>query len=508
MFRGAANPHAAKGSRGTLREYGKPSFPAPSQLNRNHRKSFLEAPVARVSARAPLARHALVIGSGMAGLAAAAALAMHFENVTVVERDELPPDVSPRKGTPQDKHVHGLLAGGQYALESLLPGFEQDFVSRGAVPYRAGWGLCVERPGHDPHFPRRDLGWTLYLATRPLLEFTVRQRVEALPNVKIRPGCRVIEITATPDGRQVTGLRCECPGNAIQTCAADLVVDASGRGAPTLGLLRSVGLPEPEESHIGVDLHYATAEFAVPKGWSADWKMVLTAGPVPQEVSALAEMEGGRWLVTLTGRGEQRPPADRAGYLAYARGLYTQTIHDAIKDAEPLTGIARFGIRESVWRHFERLPLPRGLLPIGDAICRLNPIHGKGMSVAAIEAHLLHQVLAARADSPDPLDNLAEALLSEAQPLIETAWNMAALRDFSFPGTRGTRPDDLEDAGKLFGALDRLSARDAGVHKLMLQVSHLMRPPSVFDDPALVRRVKAEIAAMERERTAAAAGTA
>jgi hypothetical protein len=36
---------------------------------------------------------------------------------------------------------------------------------------------------------------------------------------------------------------------------------------------------------------------------------------------------------------------------------------------------------------------PRGLLPIADTICRINPSFGQGMSVAAKEALLLDAIL-------------------------------------------------------------------------------------------------------------------
>jgi hypothetical protein len=42
----------------------------------------------------------------------------------------------------------------------------------------------------------------------------------------------------------------------------------------------------------------------------------------------------------------------------------------------------------------ERLPrLPRGVLPIADALCRFNPIYGQGMSAAAKQARLFQTVL-------------------------------------------------------------------------------------------------------------------
>jgi len=67
---------------------------------------------------------AVVIGAGMGGLAAAGALADHFEQVVVLERDTLPSEPAHRAGTPQARHVHGLLPGGQRALGELFPGFD------------------------------------------------------------------------------------------------------------------------------------------------------------------------------------------------------------------------------------------------------------------------------------------------------------------------------------------------------------------------------------------------
>lgn len=56
---------------------------------------------------------AVVIGASMAGLLAARVLADRFARVTVLERDVLPDGDEPRKGVPQGRHAHGLLAGGR-----------------------------------------------------------------------------------------------------------------------------------------------------------------------------------------------------------------------------------------------------------------------------------------------------------------------------------------------------------------------------------------------------------
>ena len=110
-----------------------------------------------------IGKQAVVIGAGMAGLTAAAALADRFDQVVVLERDILSSEPAYRAGTPQARHVHGLLFSGQRALSELFAGFEQDLARAGAVPLRAGLDVRVERAGYDP-FPQRDLGWSGYAA--------------------------------------------------------------------------------------------------------------------------------------------------------------------------------------------------------------------------------------------------------------------------------------------------------------------------------------------------------
>jgi glycine/D-amino acid oxidase-like deaminating enzyme len=98
----------------------------------------------------PIGKRAVVIGAGMSGLPAARALSDHFEEVIVLERDSLPAEATPRPGTPQSRHLHGLLGGGQRALGALFPGFELDLARAGAVTLRAGLDLRYERKGYDP----------------------------------------------------------------------------------------------------------------------------------------------------------------------------------------------------------------------------------------------------------------------------------------------------------------------------------------------------------------------
>jgi 2-polyprenyl-6-methoxyphenol hydroxylase-like FAD-dependent oxidoreductase len=441
-----------------------------------------------------IGKRAIVIGAGMSGLTAAGALANRFDQVVVLERDSLPSEPSFRAGTPQARHVHGLLLSGQRALSELFPGFEQDLARAGAVPLRAGLDVRVERPGYNP-FPRRDLGWCGYAVSRPTIERTVRRRVESHPNTALRQRCRVREVLASPDGAVVTGVRCENDSGASETITADLVVDASGRGALTLALLQSIGQLLPEETTIGIDLCYATCIFAIPDDASTDWKGVMTFGQAPHDSSGglMLPLEGNRWMATLGRRGDALP-GDTEGFLAFARSLRTPTIYNAISHAKPLDGVARHGFLESVRRHFERLDVfPRGLLPIGDAICRFNPVYGQGMSVAALEACLLKRLLNSSEKDSDPIDGLAPTFFAEVQPLLDTPWSVAML-DFAFPETRGQRPADFETALKFGIALTRLAAEDPAVHRLTIEVQHLLKPRTAYRDPTLMQRILAKMA--------------
>jgi 2-polyprenyl-6-methoxyphenol hydroxylase-like FAD-dependent oxidoreductase len=231
-----------------------------------------------------IGKQAVVVGAGMAGLPAARALADYFEHVVVLERDTLPRDAAQRAGTPQARHTHGLLAGGQRALGELFPGFEQDLAGAGAVPVRVGLDLRLEMPGFDP-FPRRDLGVIAYAMSRPLIEFTARQRVRRHANITIRENCRAQGVVAAPGRTSVSAVRFENKNGETETLAADLIVEASGRGNLTFGLLESTGQPMPEETVIGVDIGYATAVLSIPENAPAGWTAVMTFDRQPRAAS-------------------------------------------------------------------------------------------------------------------------------------------------------------------------------------------------------------------------------
>jgi hypothetical protein len=93
------------------------------------------------TASSQIGRRAIVIDAGVSGLSAGNALADYFEEVIVLERDELPYGATPRPGAPQGKQAHGLLGGAMKAIEEPFPGFARDLVQAGAVPVNHGFEI-------------------------------------------------------------------------------------------------------------------------------------------------------------------------------------------------------------------------------------------------------------------------------------------------------------------------------------------------------------------------------
>jgi 2-polyprenyl-6-methoxyphenol hydroxylase-like FAD-dependent oxidoreductase len=441
-----------------------------------------------------LGREAVVIGAGISGLVAARVLSDHFELVTVLERDLLGDKDGARAGVPQGKHLHSLLAGGRRVLVELFPGFDQELDQIGAARLAVGLDVRVERPGFDP-FPQRDLGFHSWGVTRPRLEFCVRRRVAAIDNVRVEGGCRVLGLLATDDRGGMRGVHCKGRGGS-ETRTADLVVDASGSGELTLAALGAIDQPPPEETTIGIDLGYSTAEFDVPTDAPNDWKGVLLLPDAPQTSRAglLMPIEGGRWMLALGGRTGEHPPGDEAGFREYAASLRTKTIAGAIASSRMTSEVSRFRFPESRLRHFERLDaFPRGLLPIGDSICRFNPVFGQGMSVGALQAHALGELLAKCAMGLRSTDDLWRPFFEKVAEVVDTPWALAAVPDFIFPQTRGERPADFAASLQFGRALNRAAAQYADIHRLSGEVQHLLRPRKALTEPHVLERVMSEM---------------
>jgi len=199
------------------------------------------------------------MGGSVAGLCAAGAVAPYFDRVVVLERDDLPADAQHRRGVPQSKHPHFLLNSGRRAVNALFPGFEEDLVAAGGLHLTASMDTAyLEGPGWTP---RKQGALNMVYGSRILIERVLRDHVRQLANVTIREGTSVNGIDAA-DGR-VTGVRFSAPEGDEQI-AADLVVDAMGRGSSVADWLVAAGWPEVPVKTLDAKVTYVSRWYDLP----------------------------------------------------------------------------------------------------------------------------------------------------------------------------------------------------------------------------------------------------
>ena len=431
------------------------------------------------------AGHAAVIGGGMAGVLAARALADHFAEVTVVERDRLPDQPDFRNGVPQARHLHTFWAGGLRALEQLLPGIEADLIAAGACPVRFPTDMRWLTPS-DRWMGRFPATQRLASASRILIEWVVRRRVEQTPGLRFITGHEVRSLRLDRHG-DVSGLTMRArrgDGGTVEL-PADLVVDASGRGSSLPDWLEALDRRRPRESTVDAFLGYASRTYAVPDDFRADWKGTYIQASPPRECRGgiMMPIEGNRWIVTMLGGGRDYPSTDDAGFLEFARSLRSSALYDVIAEAEPTSPVWGFRHTSNHRRHYERLPdMPGRLLVIGDSLCSFNPLYGQGMTVAALQAEtltaFLRRHLRGRADLP--------ALVGPAQRAVAKctagAWLVATGSDLRYPITAGA---EATFATRLLQRhVDRVfeaATGDPGVNAAFLRVLNMVDgPPALF----------------------------
>jgi 2-polyprenyl-6-methoxyphenol hydroxylase-like FAD-dependent oxidoreductase len=446
---------------------------------------------------------AIVIGGSMAGLLAARVLADYFQTVTVIERDERSEQPEPRRGVPQGRHAHGLLLRGQDTICRLFAGVREELLAAGATPVNMG------RDVKWFHFGvwkcRYHSALDFIAASRPLIEWTVGERVRRLPNVKIEHGWSVDDVIF--DGERVSGVRMHRRDDrgATRRLDADLVVDASGRGSQIPLQLRALGFERPQESAVRIDVGYSTCTFRAPPT-SRDWKMLYVVPQPPAKRGALIlPMEGDRWMCTVVGMHGDHPPTDLRGYLAFAKSLPAPDIYEALRNAEPLTEPVRYGFTAGLRRHYEKLRrFPAGLLVLGDALCSFNPIYGQGMSAASMYADALQTCLQERVATGWSLRDLWRPFFQDVARAADQPWQLATGEDFRYAETTGARGRGLRLLHWYTSKVHAAAGVSPQVTERFYEVMHLLKAPTALFTPAILWKVAMSSAARRNARRATA----
>ncbi|PVZ06416.1 FAD-dependent oxidoreductase [Actinomycetospora cinnamomea] len=439
----------------------------------------------------------VVLGAGMAGLLAAGAAAGSGREVVVVDRDDLPgldDTPAPRRGIPQGRHAHGLLARGQQVLEELFPGFTADLVAEGVpagdLGYDARWHVDGRRLATGTS------GLTFLCASRPCLEARVRARVAALPGVTVLDATTAEAPIADDRGRRIVGVRIRHRDGRDEIADADLVVDATGRGSRAPGWLEDLGYPRPDSERVSVGLGYASRIYRTPAALAPALAVLYAPGPTRPRGGGLQVLEGDRVMVTLAGVAGDHPPLEPRGFLDFARDL--PVVHDVLRDAEPLDEPVGFRFPTPTRRHYARLPAaPEGLIVLGDGLCSLNPIYAQGMTVAGLQALALRQHLGAGPLRTRPLQRALAAV-------ADTPWTMMLGADTALPGVEIPLDRATRAVGAYLARLQAAAVVDPTVAGAFLRVVGLVDPPGSLVRPRVAVPVLRHALSSRRDRTPAA----
>ncbi|OBE98049.1 2-polyprenyl-6-methoxyphenol hydroxylase-like oxidoreductase [Mycolicibacterium elephantis] len=440
-----------------------------------------------------LGERAIVLGASMSGLLAARVLTDCYRGVTVVERDALPDEPINRRGVPQGRHVHALLARGAKTLNELFPGILDELVADGAPVwddaeysrlYVSLSGHVMPRSGKAVIDPKAD---AMYQPSRPMLECHVRRRLRALENVTIVDGHDVAELTATPDRRRVTGVRVvQRDGGTEKDLTADLVVDAMGRAAHTPALLESLGYGRPAEDHIVTHTTYVSQMLRIPPGTVKEMMTLIGAAPGRPTGAFLLGYENDVWIFTVFGMVGHQPPRDLAGMVSFARDYVPAHVLAAVQAGEPIAPVVQHRLPSSQWRRYDKMRrFPEGLVVTGDAMCSFNPVYGQGMSVAAMDALALRDALH-RGTS-----GLSRRYFRAAAKSIGVAWRLAAGSDLAFSEVEGRRTRAMQLTNRFSEWVLTACETDAVVHAQFFRVVGLVEPPSRLFGPSFIYRVAA-----------------
>lgn len=336
--------------------------------------------------------------------------------------------------------------------------------------------------------PVHPTGVTTLLFSREALDAAVLARLAARGNVR-SISARVTGLLGGATPARIAGvvLAAKAQGDAQTTeLRADLVVDCRGRSSPIVDEMTALGNPAPQVSRVDNEMGYSSCFFRVPRTPSWEFVYIQVRPGRINRGGAACRIAPDRLVVTLTGTGDDRPNAGPDEFLAFAESAHPE-LAAQLRDATPLGPPRLWRSLSNVRRHFGRMPAwPRGLLVLGDALCAFNPVYGQGMTVAAVEAEALGDLLAKLAD---PAAVAWEPRFQkQLERLLFSPWLMSTMEDMR--NRKFANPNLV--ARTLHGYIDlvlRGAVTDPALHVAFLRVMHMMRSPFSLMAPGALAHV-------------------
>lgn len=433
-------------------------------------------------------RHAVVLGGGIAGLAAAANLIRHFERVTLVERDRYPTDPQVRAHTPQGAHAHILLAGGLVSLSRLFPELpawldeaglvEGDLTHHTRVAYNGRW------------LPRARSGIPIRTCTRADVEHLLLRNARRFEAITLLDGCKVEGLLGRERARGVRVTE----GGATREIEADLVVDAMGRGSPSARWLEDAGFSRVEEVTVNAGVVYASAWFEPPDDIADDWAVLATLPAIPHDpqMGILVRLGPGRMLCSAVRYGNRKAASTPGELVASMEGLCVPEIHRLLRASKPTSDVVAFGNTQNRLRRFGKLPrFPDGLVILGDAACSLNPRYGQGMTVAVLSVERLDRALTEFVAAHGSLDGFSRFFQKSLEQTLVVPWQIALMEDRAWMSVMSGAAPSLPQRIALAGSQRVLDTAfsDIDTYIRFMRVAHLLDSPSKMLAPGTLAKI-------------------
>ncbi|MGE6598787.1 FAD-dependent oxidoreductase [Bacillus sp. NH11B] len=430
---------------------------------------------------------AIVIGGSMAGKFAAKALSTSFKEVIILEVGEKWDGKASRKRVPQSNHPHVLLKGGEKAIEELFPTITNELIEAGSIINNftrdLKWhqfGLWKQPFIGEVHMIQQ---------SRSLLEWHIQKRIDQISNITIKYETLVKGLLVDGKLNKVCGVKVKYLEAGMQEeVYADIVIDASGFGSKSIEWLREYEI-EVKEEKVRIDLFYATKMFKLKENEELDCCNMLMSPSFPENPYGvlIQTIEDNRYFVTFSGYANEKAPQTDDEFYDFAENLSIPNVTKFLNKAEGITDIKTYKIPYQVRRRFDLVSnVPEGLLVVGDAQCRFDPVFGQGVSVAAMESHQLQLLLQGRKQ----LDKtFTQQFYKKAANIIETPWDMTTTEISRHPQLKRELTTKQKFQLWYTKQIYRLSASDSDVYIRLVRVMNLIRSPFHLFHPKVLLAV-------------------
>lgn len=441
----------------------------------------------------------IVVGAGIAGLCTALRLGGGSRQITLLERDEAPPEGGPdvafdqwqRRGVSQLRQSHAFLARLRNIIRDEHPQLLEDLYAAGCRDITFQDMLPPKLQASYVPVPG-DADLTILTSRRTTLELVIRRYVERLPGVSIRSGVKVrspLSHTGSDGAMVVTGVAADT-AEGREEITADVVVDAGGKAANLIEQLIKAGAPIAEAAETAGVLYF-TRHYRLLDGQDEPPRGdVPASGDLGYLKFGVFPADNRRFSITLC-----VPEIEHELRKAVMDGDTFQRICMAMpglkpwvdpNTSEPVGKVIGMGDLHSRWRSLmaDGRPAVLGFFAIGDALVRTNPLYGRGCSLAAVSAGVLRRALDS---TPDPTARLAiydNGILAEVKPYYDLMLKQdrSAIRRARATLTPDHRPRLKARLAKSFvdDGITIAARSDVQLMRAMMRGFHMLEHPEAW----------------------------